>query len=182
VLIVAVGADQELGAALGADDYFLKPLDRHRFLERLRELVPPEAAGRAQVLVVDDDPLVHEYLGLELEEAGFEVRSAYDAADAVRAATESPPAVVVLDLILGEVDGFRVALELQARPETAQVPIVAFTAKELDAGERRRLSERIAAVLSKAPDDRRRLPAVLRGLESRRHRRGRDATRLGGRG
>jgi signal transduction histidine kinase/DNA-binding response OmpR family regulator len=182
VLIVSVVPDRDLGLALGADDYFLKPLDRARFLDRLRELVPPDGRRRPRVLVVDDDPVIHDLLTLELEEAGFEVRSAYDGRTGIEDAVAEPPALIVLDLVMAEIDGFRVALELQEREETRHVPIVVFTSKELDVAERRALAERAAAVLSKAPEDRRRLPAVLRELESRRRGRGPDAASMGGRG
>jgi len=168
VLIVSVVPDQDLGLALGADDYFLKPLDRERFLHRLRELVPPEVVARPRVLIVDDDPLVHDYLGVELEEAGFLVSSARDGRSGVELAVAERPHLVVLDLVMEDMDGARVAVELRSRPETEHTPIVVFTSKELDQEERKLLAERTAAVLSKAPEDRRRLPAVLRELQSRR--------------
>jgi DNA-binding response OmpR family regulator len=184
VLIVSVVADRELGLALGADDYFLKPLDRARFLDRLRELVPPAVESRPRVLIIDDDPLVHDYLDLELGDAGFLVLSAHDGRSGIDLALAERPHVIVLDLVMNDLDGFRVAVELQSLPEIEQVPIVVFTSKELDADERRRLAERVPAILSKAPEDRRRLPAVLRELEARRRRKpdGTDAARLGGRG
>ncbi len=173
VLIVSVVANHELGFALGADEYFVKPLDRHGFLDRLRELVPAEAPARPRVLVVDDDPQVHDYLTLELEEAGYEVLSASNGPDGLELAARVVPAVIVLDLAMDGMDGFRVASELQALPDTARIPIVVFTSKELTAEDRGRLAGRTSAVLSKAPDDRKRLPAVLRELEARRsHRSG----------
>jgi signal transduction histidine kinase/DNA-binding response OmpR family regulator len=181
VLIVSVVADHGLGLALGADDYFLKPLDLPRFLERLRQIVPARTDARPRVLVVDDDPQVHDYLGVELEEAGYEVLSAFSGQEGIERAIAERPDLLVLDLVMDGMDGFRVAVELQERRETEHLPIVVFTSKELDAEERRELAVRIPAVLSKAPEDRRRLPAVLRGLEARRRlRKGEDAARVGG--
>jgi signal transduction histidine kinase/CheY-like chemotaxis protein len=177
VLIVSVVAGHELGFALGADEYFVKPLDRRGFLDRLREIVPAESPARPRVLVVDDDPQVHDYLTLELEEAGYEVLSAANGADGLGLAARAMPAVIVLDLAMEGMDGFRVASELQALPDTARIPIVVFTSKELTESDRQRLVGKTSAVLSKAPDDRRRLPAVLRELESRRsHRMDRQRT------
>jgi signal transduction histidine kinase/DNA-binding response OmpR family regulator len=167
VVIVSLVANHELGFALGAADYFVKPLDREPFLERLRELVPPAGAARPLVLVVDDDPQVHDYLAFELADAGFEMLSAGDGAEGVRLAAERRPAVIVLDLLMDGVDGFQAAAELTRRVETAAIPIVVFTSKELEAAERAALSGRIAALLSKAPDDRRRLVATIRDLEAR---------------
>src|SRR5690606_19910440 len=73
VIIVSLIANHELGFALGAADYFVKPLDRALFLARLREIAAPGAAGgRPLVLVVDDDPQIHDFLAHELSEAGYE--------------------------------------------------------------------------------------------------------------
>jgi len=186
VLIVSVVSDHELGLALGAHDYFLKPLDRRRFLARLRGIARPLGVQRPRVLVIDDDPLVHDYLGLELEDAGFDVLSALDGRQGIELAISGRPDVVVLDLVMEGLDGLRVGAELQSRPETSALPIVVFTSKELDADERRRLSESMSAmsaILSKAPEDRRRLIGLLRELEARRAPgKERDAQRLGDRG
>jgi len=168
VIIVSVVANHELGFALGADDYFLKPLDRGRFLGRLRALVPvapPEL--RPRVLVIDDDPQVHDYLTEELEEAGYRVISAFGGATGVELADRQRPDVVVLDLVMSGMDGLRTALELRAMPSTARIPIVVFTSKELDVSERQLLAGRMSAILTKAPEDRRRLPQVIRELEER---------------
>jgi len=64
-------------------------------------------------------------------------------------------------------DGLRTALELRAMPSTARIPIVVFTSKELDVSERQLLAGRMSAILTKAPEDRRRLPQVIRELEER---------------
>jgi signal transduction histidine kinase/DNA-binding response OmpR family regulator len=171
VLIVSVVANHELGFALGADEYFVKPLDRRSFLDRLGELAPAEPLRRARVLVVDDDAQVHDYLRIELEEAGYEMLSAYDGRAGVELATRARPELIVLDLTMEGMDGFRVAAELQKLPDTARIPIVIFTSKDLTAEDRKRLAGRTSAVLSKAPDDRRRLPLVLRELRTRHTRR-----------
>ncbi len=73
VIIVSLIENHELGFALGADDYFQKPLDRERFLGAG---AGAHAAGcaefeRSAVLVIDDDPQVHDYLDVELSEAGY---------------------------------------------------------------------------------------------------------------
>ncbi len=180
VLIVSIVANHELGLALGADEYFLKPLDRKGFLGRLRELVPADVDVRPRVLVIDDDPQVHDYLGLELAEAGYEVLAAHDGRGGLKAAAATRPALIVLDLTMEGMDGFRVASQLQAQHETAHIPIVVFTSKELDASDRRRLAGTTAAVLSKSPEDRHRLPEVIRELEERRRMRKESHARVGG--
>ena len=170
VIVVSLVANHELGFALGADDYFVKPLDRALFLARLREVAPPPSGqARPLVLIVDDDPQIHDFLEHELAEAGYQTLSAHGGDEGVALAIERRPAVIVLDLLMAGVDGFEASAELGRRPETATIPILVFTSKELSAEDRRRLAGRVAALLSKAPEDRRRLVDKIRELEQRRH-------------
>jgi signal transduction histidine kinase/DNA-binding response OmpR family regulator len=164
VLIVSLVANHELGFALGAADYFVKPLDRERFLRRLRTLEPAVGRGAVRVLVIDDDPQVHEMLAPELEAAGYRLLVAYDGPHGLALASGEHPAVIVLDLMLPGMSGFEVANELQRRPETAAIPIVVLTAKDLSREERDRLAGCMRALLSKAPTDRRRLLETVRRL------------------
>ena len=181
MIIVSLVANHELGFALGAADYFVKPLDRRRFFDRLRDLAPTSGeSARPAVLVVDDDPQVHDFLALELEEAGYRVLSARSGAEGVRLAAAHRPDVVVLDLLMKGMDGFEAADELGRLPETRAIPILVFTAKELAAADRSRLA-RISEVLSKTPEDRKRIVAAVGRLaELRRRGEVPRAARLGG--
>jgi len=165
VIIVSLIANHELGFALGAADYFVKPLDRADFLARLRELVPPPAGGRRPlVLVIDDDRQIHDLLDVELADAGYEMIGALDGPSGVELAVTLAPAAIVLDLVMDGHDGFEAARELKRRPETREIPILVFTSKELGADDRERLSGDVAQALSKAPQDRRRLIEEVRRL------------------
>ncbi len=168
VIIVSLIENHELGFALGADDYFLKPLDRERFLMRIKELTPQRADfERSAVLVIDDDPQVHDYLDVELSEAGYRVHSAGGGKEGVELARSLRPDVIILDLIMDGVDGFQTAAELAREPLTAQTPILVFTSKELTMEDRRELAGPSTALLSKTPDDRKRLVSTIRELEAR---------------
>ena len=137
VIIVSLVENHELGFALGADDYFLKPLDRERFLRRVQELTPPpEADGRAAVLLIDDDPQVHDVLELELTDAGYELYSAASARAGIEIATRRKPGVIILDLVMDGMDGFQAAHALRREPATASTPILVFTSKELEVEDR----------------------------------------------
>jgi signal transduction histidine kinase/CheY-like chemotaxis protein len=181
VVVISLVANHELGFALGAADYFVKPLDRDRFLDRLHALVPIDArAARPTVLVVDDDPQVHDFLGLQLDEAGYDVLGARSGREALALAVAHLPAAIVLDLIMDGMDGFQTAAELQRLEATRAIPILVFTTKEISEDDRRRLAG-AAGVLSKAPEDRRRLLAAIRELAGRpADREGPGAARLGG--
>ena len=169
VIIVSLIENHELGFALGADDYFLKPLDRERFLARIKELTPERIElERPAVLVIDDDLQVHDYLEVELSEAGYRVHSASGGREGIELARTLRPDVIILDLIMDGIDGFQTTAELARQPETAQIPILVFTSKDLTVEDRRELSGPSTALLSKAPDDRKRLVSTIRELEARR--------------
>ncbi|MGA2867111.1 MAG: response regulator transcription factor [Verrucomicrobiota bacterium] len=84
---------------------------------------------RAKVLVVDDEPEAVELVEFNLKQAGFEVVTAADGAEALKKARALLPSLVVLDLMLPEVDGLEVCKMLRRDPATASVPIVMVTAK-----------------------------------------------------
>ena len=174
VIIVSLVENHELGFALGADDYFLKPLDRQRFLERLRELASERPGrDRPSVLLIDDDPQVHDVLEVELTEAGYDLVSATNGASGIELATRRRPSVIVLDLVMHGMDGFQIATALRREAATAATPIVVFTSKDVTAEERARLGQSTSALFSKAPDDRKALVRTILELEGRRRASGR---------
>jgi|CXWL01.1.fsa_nt_gi signal transduction histidine kinase/DNA-binding response OmpR family regulator len=168
VIIVSMVANHELGFALGADDYMVKPLNRTAFLTRLSELAPHAGGGR--VLLIDDDAEVHELLGIELRRAGYEVESAFGGRDGIAIAGRSRPSVIVLDLMMPGVSGFEVATEIRRQPATADIPIIILSAKDLSVEDRQQLSGKISALLSKDPGQRRLLLETIRRLDRRRPR------------
>ena len=85
----------------------------------------------ARILLVEDEPSIAEPFTAALRRAGYEAQAVGTAADAMRAARDRPPDLVVLDLMLPDGDGRDVCRELR---RTSDVPIVMLTARgsELD--------------------------------------------------
>ncbi|WP_372662263.1 response regulator transcription factor [Amycolatopsis kentuckyensis] len=81
-----------------------------------------------RLLVVDDEPTVRELLSAALRFAGFRVTSAATAGAAVAAATEEPPDLVLLDVMLPDLDGFEVVRRL--REQHRPVPVLFLTARD----------------------------------------------------
>ena len=83
----------------------------------------------AEILVVDDDAHIREVIGFALTQAGYEIRSAADGADALEAALDPahPPALIVLDVGLPEQDGFEVCRRIR---QSSEVPILFLTARD----------------------------------------------------
>jgi DNA-binding response OmpR family regulator len=170
VVIVTVLENRELGLALGADDFFTKPVERAAFVRRVRELAPRAAAagGAPSILVIDDDEAVHDMLEAELEPNGYRVLRATTGPSGLELARAHRPAVVVLDLMMPGMNGFEVAYELRADQRTARLPIVVLTAKDLSAADRDALSGRIATLIPKGGDAVSRVTDAIRDLLARR--------------
>lgn len=149
VVIISLLDNRDLGMALGADDYLLKPVEPARLIERLESLVLGSSATPADVLLVDDDPAVHELLEAFLTPHGYRLRHAFSGPEGLEMATREPPALIVLDLMMEGMDGFEVATRLRARPETADLPVLVLTARDLSVTDRDRLRGKITQILQK---------------------------------
>lgn len=105
------------------------------YLERAMKPVGPEprqprpgaAPGRPRLLVVDDDYDSREALQ-QLLEPEYEVVTASDGQEALEAALEQHPDVILLDLSMPRVDGFQVLERLRADPATVDIPVLVVSA------------------------------------------------------
>lgn len=82
-----------------------------------------------RVLVVDDEPDTVELISFNLKNAGYDVVSAADGAEALKKARSTEPELIILDLMLPEVDGLEVCKILRNDPITQRIPILMLTAK-----------------------------------------------------
>ncbi len=157
VVIVTVVDERDVGLALGAVDYLVKPIDRGALLATLARFAGPPPAGRRdrRVLAVDDEPATLDFLEGVLRPAGFDVVRATDGFDALGVAVQDPPDLVICDLVMPGLDGFGVVTALKADPATRSVPVVILTGHELTAADKERLNGQVLGVVSKGPDARR---------------------------
>ena len=85
--------------------------------------------AKKKILLVDDEKSFTNLLKLNLEETGaYEVRVENWAEDALKAAKEFKPDLVLLDIIMPRLPGGNVAAQIKADPETQETPIVFLTA------------------------------------------------------
>jgi two-component system phosphate regulon response regulator PhoB len=83
----------------------------------------------AKILVVDDEPDAVELVEFNLKNAGFEVITAGDGAEAIKKARAALPDLVILDVMIPEVDGLEVCKLLRRDAVTSGIPILMLTAK-----------------------------------------------------
>lgn len=82
-----------------------------------------------RILIADDDVETLRLVGMMLEHQGFEILAAANGHQAIQKAIEAQPALVILDVMMPDVDGFEVAARLRSHPMTEAIPILMFTAK-----------------------------------------------------
>ena len=87
--------------------------------------------GRKRVLVVDDEPHVRELLVATLADE-YSVKEAGNGKEALRMALRWKPDLILLDVILPQMDGFRVCQKLRASPSTSSIPVIFITAKRTE--------------------------------------------------
>ncbi|HEX9475935.1 MAG TPA: response regulator [Candidatus Dormibacteraeota bacterium] len=151
VVVVSLVDNPDLGIALGALDYFVKPVRAADLLARLKSPSITRTSGRdaIHVLVVDDEAANRDMLVGVLEPAGFRVIAASGGEEGIRLARDGHPDVVLLDLMMPDVTGFDVVEALRSDAATEQIPILVLTAKDLTDADKRQLNGHVSTVLSR---------------------------------
>jgi signal transduction histidine kinase/DNA-binding response OmpR family regulator/CHASE3 domain sensor protein len=169
VVMVSIVDNTNLGFALGASDYIMKPVDRDRLSEVLsRYSVNPATAPLA--LVVDDDPTARSVLGHMLERESWRVEEAVNGKQALEQVTRSQPGLILLDLMMPEMDGFQFVEELRKREEWRAIPVVVVSAMDLSNEDRARLNGQVERIVQKGAYTFQELAAQVRQLTSTEYR------------
>jgi adenylate cyclase len=146
VIIVTVLSDRGIGLSLGAVDVLTKPVDRARLTGLIHSLVRRDGP----VLVVEDDTDARGVIRPTIEKMGFTVAEAADGRQALAWLGNHPaPAMILLDLMMPEMDGFELLDALAAHLEWRDIPVIVITAKQLSAAERERLRGQVQKVFVK---------------------------------
>jgi CheY-like chemotaxis protein len=147
VIMLTIMDDKNIGFALGAADFVSKPIDREHLLLTLKKYQckrPP-----CPILVVEDDPATREMLRRTLQKEGWTVIEAENGRVGLERVVESPPQMILLDLMMPEVDGFEFVAQLRRRDEWRSIPVVVVTAKGLTVEDRLRLNGYVEKILQK---------------------------------
>jgi len=101
------------------------------------------------VLVADDNAAGRELVRTVLETCGYEIAEAADGLEALRAARELRPDLIILDLNMPRMDGFGVIRELRRDPEFAAIPVLALTANTMQGDRQHALAAGFTDYMSK---------------------------------
>jgi signal transduction histidine kinase/CheY-like chemotaxis protein len=147
VLVVTVTSKAQKARALGADEFWLKPVNPDRLINKLKAVTRPGV--QTNVLVIDDDERARYLIKRLLTGTPYGMFEAATGPEGVRLARESKPHVIFLDFLLRDMTAFDVLDELKADPRTRTIPVIVVTSHVLDATERSRLAADTEAILSK---------------------------------
>lgn len=86
----------------------------------------------AKILIVDDEPDIVTALGIRLKSAGYEVIAAADGMEGLDAARKQNPDLILLDIMLPKLDGYKVCRILKFDENYRHIPIIMITAKVTD--------------------------------------------------
>jgi two-component system alkaline phosphatase synthesis response regulator PhoP len=82
-----------------------------------------------KILVIEDDPAISRLVDYSLRHEGYEVISATNGLVGIRKAHNEAPDLIILDVMLPGMDGFEICHQLRTEKDTAQLPILMFSAK-----------------------------------------------------
>jgi signal transduction histidine kinase/DNA-binding response OmpR family regulator len=154
VIMVTVVDDKNLGFALGAADYLIKPIEWDKLISVLEK--HRRQINSSQILVIEDDPQTREMLRRAAEKHGWQVVEAENGRVGLERISKQVPGVILLDLMMPEMDGFTFMEEFRRRADWRHVPVIVVTAKDLTEDDRRRLSGHVIQILQKgghSPDE-----------------------------
>ncbi len=146
VIMISVSDEREKGMAMGAE-YLSKPIDRGKLAALLAK---HRGDGEHPLgLILEDDERQREMLRKVLEEQGWRVEEAENGVAGLRKVGEHQPALILLDLIMPQMDGFTFLGHLRKNTSWREIPVVVLTAMDLGPEERARLNGGVERVLQK---------------------------------
>jgi len=151
VIVVSMTKDRETGFALGAVGYVTKPVNKELLISEIHKIGKPGRISKeiCSVMVVDDNEFERDEMGRMIEREGMSVIEAEDGSRCIELLRNSIPDVLVLDLVMPEMDGFKVLDVVRSDPQLKKLPVIIVTAKDLTNEDREKLSGDVSSILSK---------------------------------
>ncbi len=102
-----------------------------------------------KILVVDDEPMIVRLMEFILSRQGHEMLIAVNGEEALQKIRAHKPDLVLLDIMMPRIDGYEVAQQLRADPETSRLPIIMLSAKAQEEDIRRGAEVGVDAYVTK---------------------------------
>jgi CheY-like chemotaxis protein len=162
VVMLSIVDDRNKGYALGASDYLTKPIDQTQLARVLGKYRC--ATDNCPVLLVEDDDATRGMMRDMLEKEGWEVFEAINGKVALEQLSIQKPALILLDLMMPEMDGFQFIDTVRRHEDLQDIPIIVVTAMNLSREDRQKLDGYIMRIVQKGEYDQEELLAEIRDL------------------
>ncbi len=147
VIMMTMVNDHNLGYALGAAEYVIKPIDRQKLESVLAKFRP--ISDSEFILVVEDDPGIREMLCRQLKKENWQVIEAQNGKEALIKLKKYTPKLILSDLMMPEMDGFELVHHLKQHEQWRDIPVIVLTAKSITAEERQQLNGEVSKIFEK---------------------------------
>ncbi len=171
VIMMSIEEDKQMGYAMGATDYLLKPLNQNqlaKIMERykIKKRDDSDASeGLGLVMVVEDDPILRELMLDLLQDQGWKTLEAENGAVALDLLKQAyKPDLILLDLSMPVMDGYEFLLRMRSQPTWQGLPVVVLTSNYLTPEEQERLQGCVETVLRKQTYNKEDLLSQIHGL------------------
>ena len=151
VVMVTIVEDRPLGFSLGASEYLTKPVDRKQLSKVLKRFLGKD--DNRTVLIVEDDTDTREAMTRYLTREGAHPVEAENGRVGLEKLAETQPALIFLDLMMPEMDGFEFVERYRDNPAWHEIPIIVLTAKTLSKEDHRRLDGWVKELHSKGDNN-----------------------------
>jgi CheY-like chemotaxis protein len=147
VVMLTMVAEADLGYMLGAAEYLQKPIDRDRLAGVIGKYRTSDATD--EVLIVEDDDPTRDVIRRSLARQGWAVAEATNGRVGLEQVRRKVPALILLDLMMPEMDGFEFLVELRSEPAWGSIPVVVLTSKDLTPEEQAWLTGKVERIVQK---------------------------------
>jgi signal transduction histidine kinase/CheY-like chemotaxis protein len=147
VVVWSMTSDRQLGYSIGAAEFLMKPVQREKLVTVMNKYVMSHYDQ--PILVIEDDITASELVSKLLRRDGYTVTEAKNGIEALAQVAEQIPALILLDLMMPEMDGFQFIEELRKQVQWRRIPVVVLTAKTITEEDEQRLSGYVKQIIQK---------------------------------
>lgn len=146
VIIVSISDDKDTGFALGAVGYINKPVEKELLVSEIYKL----NALPDTVMIVDDNEFEREHMSKIIEAENINTILAKGGTECIELLKNKIPDILVLDLMMPDMNGFKVLEKIRKNTETKDLPVIVVTAKDLTKKDKENLSGKISSIITKS--------------------------------
>lgn len=146
VIIVSISDDKDTGFALGAVGYINKPVEKKLLVSEIYKL----HALPDTVMIVDDNEFEREHMSKIIEAENINTILAKGGTECIELLKNKIPDILVLDLMMPDMNGFKVLEKIRKNAKTKDLPVIVVTAKDLTKEDKENLSGKISSIITKS--------------------------------